>query len=292
MKNRNHWRTLSLVLIALVLLQIIQIRRLHNETEGGGGTEYVNPAGHQVTRKSEGVSIFHNTYNPIENNEPNDLIKENTLFSIANSFGVGRKNSWVQNAEQQYTDALIEFGVSEEKLPELIGHRAKLVEYAGIDQIIRQEMQKERFMFLEKIKDSLTPEMYELFVDYERIRGGEREFVKMSESGYPGVDKLDSQDKANLMLMLVDNGMLTTESWDGPLDPLPNPLVGTQAVTERMQQEFGRIEGNLPQVIELMKVNGFDHKLIDDVKSYYEYTLGTLANGYSTLIEREQKRRK
>jgi hypothetical protein len=279
MKKSNYiWNLVTLLLGILIGTQIKVGHDENVKMEEKGRTQTKNPYKIQKIGNS----------NEQSEKEYEEVINTKAVYSNANSHGVSRKNRWVQKNEKEYVQNLIDLGVPQEKISKLIGQRANLVELANADKVFRQEMQKERLMFLHEIKQSMTPEMYDIFEETELIRGSEREFVKMAESGNPVSTYLTVEDESNLQFMLVENDMLTTESWDGPLDPLPNPLVGKEAVREHMFEYMNRLENNLPILIDKMMEASFETETIESVKLYYEGEINALDRGYLSLLDENQ----
>jgi hypothetical protein len=217
-----------------------------------------------------------------------ELIDEHTLFSIANSVGTSRKSDWVQRSEKEFVKDLRDYGVPDSEIAKFTGHRAKLAEMAGVDLVFRQEMQKERLLFLRNLKETITPEMYEIFSQSEKIKGSVREYTKMEENGFTVSQYLDRDGEVKLHQMLYQHDMHTTDAWDGPLDPLPNPLFGKLAVREHMVQRLNRLQNGLPNLVNSMLESDYQSEVIDTVRQYYENEIAALNRGYISLLDENQ----
>ena len=211
------------------------------------------------------------------------------ITSQANDHADSRSNYWAENLSGDYANKLTELGIPEEVIPEILEHRLQLVELSSIDKVFRQRMQSERFKHLEKIKNNTTPAQYEAFVEYERLKAPERELKKMSQNGFPSVASLNQEDSVILKTVLADNDILTTEGWDGPLDPLPNPLVGVERVAKNKLSRLDRLSNNLPNLINDLKNIGFDEHVVNDVNAYYNNQIIGIQNGYNNLIKNAEK---
>jgi hypothetical protein len=159
---------------------------------------------------------------------------------------------------------------------------------AGVDLVFRQEMQKERLLFLRNLKETITPEMYEIFSQSEKIKGSVREYTKMEENGFTVSQYLDRDGEVKLHQMLYQHDMHTTDAWDGPLDPLPNPLVGKLAVREHMVQRLNRLQNGLPNLVNSMLESDYQSEVIDTVRQYYENEIAALNRGYISLLDENQ----
>jgi len=279
------------LIVGIALLVGIFIGQHLNSFDGidhatlSGGASNKGGADPNINRDGSMVS---NEGNHVVSEMPDRNFHDKPVHFKANIHGVSRKDNWVKKHEQAFVQNLKDLGVAEEEIGKLTGRRANLVELANAEKVFRQEMQKERLIFLGELKKNISPEMYEIFEETERVKGSDREFIKMAESGNPVETYLSREKELDLKVMLADHDMLTTESWDGPLDPLPNPLVGKVAVREHMVQSMQRLEGNLPILVSSMIEAGFENETIDSVRAYYESEIAALDRGYASLLDENQ----
>lgn len=284
MKNGKYYTITISVLIGFLLGSNYRSKNAFDITHVSSTPELRKRPIQTSAQNASNIYAHQNT--TTENYE--ELINTKTTYSRANSHGLARKDRWVEKNEKEYQQNLIDLGVPKEKISEIIGRRANLVELANVDKVFRQEMQKERLLYLQELKKSMTPEMYDIYEETEQIKGSEREIVKMEENGNTITAHLTPETQLKLKRMLVGQDMLTTESWDGPLDPLPNPLVGKVAVREHMYQNLVRLENNLPILISSMVEAGFENETIESVKRYYENEISALDRGYLSLLDENE----
>lgn len=205
------------------------------------------------------------------------------ISSMAEEHADSRADFWAEKYAGEYESRLKLLGVDTDQIPRILEHRIQLVELSSLDKVIRQRMQSERMKHLEMVESNMTPEAFADYKEGEKIKGGDREFTRMAESGHRGFEALNSEEQLMLKSLMVDHDLLTTEAWDGPLDPLPNPLVGVERVSKHKLSRMERISNNLPGLLSELRNLGFDELATRDVEDYYRQVLIGMENGYKRL---------
>ena len=127
-------------------------------------------------------------------------------------------------------------------------------------------------------------EAFELAKPYRREAGYIQEFAVKQEA------PMDPKFNNRLVELLQEFRLHTTETWDGPYDPAPRPLVGTGPVVDNIDEYTSRITAGLPKFKSKASAE-FPAELLKVVDDYYTMKLQEFAESRSlasmTAEERE-----
>jgi len=214
-----------------------------------------------------------------------EILDTNEISIIADDHAKNRIEVWEEMYEKKYEKELHNIGIQESEIPELVADRKKLLQYAMIDKVYRQMMQKERYKYLDKIQEKTTEEQFNKYLEYEKLKPAVREVESMEEEGIYIANKLEEGETYELQKMMVEHGVITKQSWDGPLDPLPNPLVGNDKVLENIINRHTKLSNNLPKLVAEMESKGFHSEAVIDVEEYFLRKINKLENSYIYITE-------
>jgi hypothetical protein len=235
----------------------------------------------EISDNISGLNIT-SGYSDLHPNVEKDSAKSSAT-SIAEQHATKRVKTWESQHSEHYAVKLLEIGIDEKLIPGIIEKRKQLVEFSASDKVLRQLMQKERFKYLKEIEINTTPEQYAEYLEYEKLKPAVRELENMDEEGIYITGGLQPEEVKTLQKWMVKYGLLTNQPWDGPLDPLPNPLVGTERVVENIINRHANMKDNLPQILEDMTENGFSNIAVENMKEYFVNKMNGLQRSYDHI---------
>lgn len=113
-------------------------------------------------------------------------------------------------------------------------------------------------------------EAFELAKPYRREAGYIQEFAVQKQT------PMDPKFNNRLVELLQEFRLDTTETWDGPYDPAPRPLVGTEPIVASIDERTNRISTGLPKFKSKASAE-FPAGLVKVVDDYYAMKLQEFA---------------
>ncbi|HRY46516.1 MAG TPA: hypothetical protein P5186_00580 [Candidatus Paceibacterota bacterium] len=135
----------------------------------------------------------------------------------------------------------------------------------------------------EEMRSALGDEKYELYRQYEARKPARREYAMLQEYASKHDFQLDPAYASQIVDLMHAAGATTTESWDGPYDPLPSPAAGKNRILEIRSADYS----NLQQGWAALKDAAVHANIPDNyrilLQDYYKMKLGQISSELAEL---------
>lgn len=100
-------------------------------------------------------------------------------------------------------------------------------------------LMKARKEYDSEIRAALGEENYRQYRDYEESKPAVREYEMLRDYALNTKNlAIDPAYSGKIIQLVREAGAATTETWDGPYDPLPHPTLGLEMSTNEMNQQI------------------------------------------------------
>lgn len=190
---------------------------------------------------------------------------------------------WLQTETAEYDRLFSELGMSKESAADFIHSRAGLLRFAIAAGDPTLRLLEARRSYDKSLKDTLSPEQYAKYRDYEESKPAARELEAFREysQGVKGLT-LEPQYSKTIAQLLKDSNVSTGSTWDGPYDPVPSPRIGDDAV-EQQKRDFdtlttsvatlneGLVSSDLPDIYK-SSLRQYYSNILKDRKEFLTFT--------------------
>lgn len=179
-----------------------------------------------------------------------------------------------QSEKQQadYASFLSEHGLSQDQIKGALSRLDLLVKGAIMAEVPMQKLRIARADYRKEMKALLGDTRFARYESFEMAKPYRREADYIDEYACKQKAQADPKFKTRLVELLQEFHLHTTESWDGPYDPLPRPLAGTKSVVESIDEYASRISSGMPGFTAKASAE-FPPDLFNLVKGYYSMKL-------------------
>jgi len=179
-----------------------------------------------------------------------------------------------------YEPFLKGLGLSEDKIATVLSRLDLLLRGAVAAGEPMQELMIARADYIREMRKLMGEPVFARYEAFERSKPYRREAGLIQGFAATRQATVAPQFQDRLVALLQEFALHTTESWDGPYDPAPRPLAGTEPVVAGIDAYTSRIRAGLP---------GFQAK----VAAEFPADLTKLAGDYFTqkLAEFDESRR-
>jgi hypothetical protein len=194
---------------------------------------------------------------------------------------------WVTNMaagrDEVYTQLYSSLGLDTESIArfksKLMGLHRKAM--AAGDPL--QELVIARNNYDEEMRSALGDEKYELYRQYEARKPARREYAMLEEYASKHDFQLDPAYASKIVDLIHTASATTTESWDGPYDPLPSPAAGISQVLKIRSADYSKLQEDWAAL-----KNAAVHANIPDnyrtlLQNYYTMKLGQISTELANL---------
>ena len=194
-----------------------------------------------------------------------------------------------------YTPVFGELGMKSEDKERLLVRLQELHRKAIAAERPMQELAKARLKYDQDIRSVLGETNYAKFVAFERSKPARREYVWLStfalHSNNLAMDPVYSQ---RIVQLLKDAKATTTESWEGPYDPMPHPEAkDNQGAFSDSIHLLGDPRQKATNVTELLRKRDFPYAYRRAIEDYYAWKIKEMEEriAWFSLPADEQVRR-
>jgi len=133
---------------------------------------------------------------------------------------------------------------------------------------------------------------YQQYRAYEELKPYRREAEGVQQRTAAGGFLMDEAQERLVVGLLSKAGLQTLESWDGPYDPLPRPLVGTEAILEDKARLLERIRDGLAAITASDAWRELPPQVTQATLAYFEDRVSAVNRGIEILKLSPENRRK
>ncbi len=155
-------------------------------------------------------------------------------------------DSWVTKVaadrDKWYTSLMSNLGMDPQTVDRFTAEVKELHQKAIVAGEPLFELAAARNAYDEKMRSALGDKNYELYRSYESRIPAMREYELLQKYALEQhLLNLDPADASQIVDLMYAAGATTTETWDGPYDPLPRPAAGKSQVLERRTADYNAL---------------------------------------------------
>lgn len=209
-------------------------------------------------------------------------------FELANPY---------QSEKQQavYASFLSEHGLSQDEINAALSRLDLLAKGEIMAEAPMQKLRIARADYRSEMKALLGDTRFAKYEAFEMAKPYRREASYIDEYAAKQKAQVDPKVQTRLVELLQEFQLHTTETWDGPYDPLPRPLAGTKSVVGGIDEYTSRISSGMPGFTAKASAE-LPPELLNLVNGYYSMKLQefseTRARASMTRAEREAERQR
>lgn len=156
-----------------------------------------------------------------------------------------RLEEWVQKTaaerDEEYTRVFGELGVGASDIERIKSNLVELHRNANAAGDPLGQLVLARSAYDEEVRSILGEENYLRYRTYEATKPAVREYGMVEEYALNHHKfSLDPAYKDQLVQLISEAKAATTETWDGPYDPLPRPVAGTAAI-QKLEDDYSAL---------------------------------------------------
>lgn len=180
--------------------------------------------------------------------------------------------STLEQESRDYMPLFTELGLDEAQIRQLLQDISRL--HLGASRVNSETIRlaRERNQYDKKLKSLLEPDAYEKYKAFESKKGVRTEVSEMGS--YFAERHFVPTESAiqSIQTALEHFPAITTETWHGPYDPIPRPLMGKEVIS-RMDELIAGAENQLPGLTTELSQSLSQEELVH-VAGYYSNRIG------------------
>lgn len=206
---------------------------------------------------------------PLAAKRENGSILDSDRLAIKN-LGDTAKNYVTSNLREHYTGIFTNYGLTDEQQEDLLDH------LGNIDSIYTEagqykiKLHESRNLFDSKIRNILTEEQYDEYLDSEGSKYANSEYDAilqyMQDNGMPTLEKEDVDIYKDL---LKESGLYVATIQPGPYGGDPEVASGELEVIHQLNNKLYKIEQSSEQILGRAKAMGMSNSAWDSLVDYY-----------------------
>lgn len=183
---------------------------------------------------------------------------------------------WLETEGNQYTNLFSSLGLNSDQINQVVD---KLADSYKLSMMLEQsvmDLLKSRSAYTNTLHELLGDEShYNDYISFEANRHSISELTKLKSFATEKGLALDSNLDAALQEAMRDAQAYTRIELHGPLDPMPTPGLGIDAVRKWSVDEMGRVELAVNALFD--KLGALDENQKQLIASYYQETIQQLS---------------
>jgi hypothetical protein len=171
----------------------------------------------------------------------------------------------------EYSRIFGELGISQEVIPQLQQHISQIYKATVEAEFSMQQLLSAKNLYKVRLKENiLSPEQYSAYIAYEESKKGAREISALETFARERNLALDPKSEQAITELLQRTQAYTEKRWDGPLDGLPEIVVGNEAAADYLNREIAQISENAVALLAMAQENNLPQDYIVLLKDYYD----------------------
>jgi hypothetical protein len=152
----------------------------------------------------------------------------------------------------------------------------------------RLALMQARLAYDSDMRKTLGESGYAQYRAFEDAKPFRREVGALGDFCQQFGETISPADQTRLVAMFQQSNLQSMESWDGPYDPLPNPLVGKEIIPT-LEASIARIQSGSAKFRELA-ADQLPESLVDRVAAYFQSRVDSDQRGIAACSKSFEER--
>lgn len=187
-------------------------------------------------------------------------------------------DGWVKRTaaanSAEYDKLFADLGISPEiaehvKSNSIVLHKQAIEAGKPLETLLRTRYQHDK-----ELRAKLSEADYQRYRQYEEQKPATREYDMLRDFAWKvrGV-ALNPAEADTLIQLIAKAGATTTETWHGPYDPAPRPIVGLESMVARQRDRLNHLKNSSDKLLDAVRQAELAEEVKQLIQEYYNATV-------------------